>query len=319
VLRDPARIGKDQIQIGSRTRLFRPICGSLIRTEPTNVPHKGAMVNSKMPAGICLLRGTGMIRAVSNAGPVPPELPCLFCKEVGKPGSVEHVFPQGLGGHADLKLPFGAVCAPCNNWLGRQVDEALVHLLEVQLIRGIFRVPDAAGNTVDSIPLTNGTLTFSASGAIDIQVTSRRWLEQREEREVVTTIRYQRRNSGDQWRRTARAVMKFGLNLLYLEQGPDSALASDLDDIREVIRGAPYEGFLLIGPLDITRRPDLTGKIRNGFAGIDLVARLRYGGLDLTAPLVLGPPVAETRAWANSNGYHLMTINPPPNEQRADM
>lgn len=79
--------------------------------------------------------------------------------------------------------------------------------------------------------------------------------------------------------------MKLGLNLLYLEQGPQSALAPDLDDVRDAIRGAPYRGFLLIGPLDITRRPDLTGKVRNGFAGIELAARLQYGGLDLTAPL----------------------------------
>jgi hypothetical protein len=49
---------------------------------------------------------------------------------------------------------------------------------------------------VDSIPLSNGTLTFRPSGAIDVHVTSRRWLEERDEREVITTIRYQRRNSG---------------------------------------------------------------------------------------------------------------------------
>jgi hypothetical protein len=201
--------------------------------------------------------------------------------------------------------------------LGRQVDEALVHLLEVQLIRGIFRVPDAAANTVDSIPLSNGTLTFSPSGAIDVQVTSRRWLEEAHEREVVTTIRYQRRSSGDQWRRTARAVMKLGLNLLYLEQGPQSGLAPDLDDVRDAIRGAPYRGFLLIGPLDITRRPDLTGKVRNRFAGIELAARLPYGGLDLTAPLVLGPASGETTAWASSNSYDLMTISPRPSRPPA--
>jgi hypothetical protein len=249
---------------------------------------------------------------VSSPGSVPPEQPCLFCERVGRPGSVEHVFPQGLGVRADLTLPFGAVCAQCNNWLGRHVDEALVHLLEVQFIRGIFRVPDAAGNTVDSIPLSNGTLTFRPSGGVDIQVTSRRWIEERDEREVVTTIRYQRRNSGDQWRRTARTVMKLGLNLLYLDQGPESALGADLDDIRATVLGASYDGFLLIGPLDLTRRPDLTGKIRNGFAGIELAARLQYGGLDLTAPLVLGPASAGTKEWASSNDYHLMAIIPSP-------
>jgi hypothetical protein len=69
---------------------------------------------------------------------------------------------------------------------------------------------------------------------------------------------------------------------------------------------------LLIGPLDLTRRPDLTGKIRNGFAGIELAARLQYGGLDLTAPLVLGPASAGMKEWASSNDYHLMAIIPSP-------
>ncbi len=48
------------------------------------------------------------------------------------------------------------MCGECNNTLGRQVDEALVHLLEVRLIRGLFHVPDAGGSAVDSIPLTDG-------------------------------------------------------------------------------------------------------------------------------------------------------------------
>jgi hypothetical protein len=239
-----------------------------------------------------------------------PEQPCLFCKRPGRWTSIEHVFPQGLGRHADVTLPPGAVCGPCNNTLGRQVDEALVHLLEVRLIRGLFRIPDAEGNTVDSIPLTNGTLTFGPKGSIDIEVTSKRWLEERQEREVVATIRHKRRGSGDQWRRVARSVMKIGLGLIYLEDGPESALASDLDSVRDAVRGAPYEGFLLIGPFDVYRNPDLTGKIRNDFAGIALSARLEFGGLDLIAPLLLGPASAVTTEWANTNGYDVMTISP---------
>ena len=227
------------------------------------------------------------------------------------------MFPQGLGAHADVTLPFGAVCVECDNTLGRQVDEALVHLFEVLFIRGLFRVLDAAGNTVDSIPLTNGTLTFGASGEIDIKVTSGRWIEDRGNREVAATVRHSRRNSGDQWRRTARAVMKLGLNLLYSEQGPESALGADLDDIRGAVLGEPYEGFLLIGPLDFKGPPDLTGKIRTGFARIGLAARLQYGGLDLTAPLVLGPASSATATWAKSNGYDLMTISPPPTKSPA--
>jgi hypothetical protein len=80
-----------------------------------------------------------------------------------------------------------------------------------------------------------------------------------------------------------------------------------LDRVAEAVADSPE----LIGPLDVTRRPDLTGMIRNGFAGIELAARLRYGGLDLTAPLALGLASADTAAWASSNDYDLMTISPP--------
>ena len=223
------------------------------------------------------LHAAGVGAASGQAAPIP-EQRCLFCKRLGRWTSVGPVFPQGLGLHADVTLPKGAVCGECNNTLGRQVDEALVHLLEVRLIRGLFRIPDADGSTVDSIPLTNGTLTFGPEGSVDIQVTSKRWLEERQEREVVATIRYNRRRSGDQWQRVARAVMKMGLDLIYHEQGPVSALASDLDDVRDAIRGTPYEGFLLIGPFDIYRNPDLTGKIRTGFAGIAFSARTSSSG-----------------------------------------
>ena len=157
----------------------------------------------------------------------------MFCKKPGRWTSIEHVFPQGLGLLADVTLPPGAVCGPCNNTLGREVDEALVHLFEVLLIRGLFRIPDAEGHTVDSIPLTNGTLAFGPDGSIHVELTSKRWLDEREtEREVITTLRYNRRRSGDQWRRVARAIMKLGLNLVYHEEGPASALASDLDSVR---------------------------------------------------------------------------------------
>ncbi|MGO9900291.1 MAG: HNH endonuclease [Solirubrobacteraceae bacterium] len=64
------------------------------------------------------------------------ERECLFCKKSGRWTSVEHLFPHGLGRHTDVKLPPGAVCGRCNNTLGREVDEALIHLLAVRLTRG---------------------------------------------------------------------------------------------------------------------------------------------------------------------------------------
>lgn len=89
-----------------------------------------------------------------------------------------------------------------------------------------------------------------------------------------------------------------------------SCAVIDLDSVRDAVRGTPYEGFLLIGPFDIYRHPDLIGKIRNDFAGIPLSARLEFGGLDLIAPLALGAASSVTTEWAEANSYQLMTIRP---------
>jgi hypothetical protein len=227
--------------------------------------------------------------------------------------SIEHIFPAALGPHADVTLPEGAVCRRCNNWLGQQVDEALVHLVEVQLIRGRFRIPDRNGRTTDTIPLANGTLSFGPDGAIRIeQITSKP--PQVERGDLTLLLQTTRRRSGDQWRRVARAVMKLGLNLLYSEQGAATALDPRFDGARRAILGEAYEGFLLIGAFDIFRRPDLVGSVRtDGPPGVPEAAELRFGGLHLIAPLLLGAPHLQTQKWAEQEEFALMRISDHPN------
>jgi hypothetical protein len=235
--------------------------------------------------------------------------PCLFCKRTDREPSIEHVFPQGLGLHADLVLPRGAVCAPCNTHLGRQVDEALVHLPAVQLIRGVFQVPLANGRVVDRIDLLNGTLTFAPDGELHVEVGEHhtRW---NEEGNIVARIRPNRRRSGDQMRRVARSVMKLGLNLVYMTHGANSALHSDFDPVREAVNGEPYDGYLLIEELDILRPPDLEGSLTHDVPGVPFAAALRFGGLHLIAPMILDPLAAATREWASENDYQVMAIQP---------
>jgi hypothetical protein len=222
---------------------------------------------------------------------------------------VEHVIPAGLGNHADLVLPRGAACARCNNHLGRQIDEALVHLLEVQFIRGYHRVPDRKGRLVDEIPLRNGTLTFPKALGIAVTVHTDEHLIEQEGSVRVTTIA-KRGRSGDQWRRATRAILKMGLCLICCIHGQGEALSSAWDDLRAMIAGEPYEGYMLIGPFDVFAPPHLKASLLTSIPGVTLASRLRFGGLDLIADLEAGPANAEVQAWAQDNDYRVMDIQP---------
>jgi hypothetical protein len=128
---------------------------------------------------------------------------CIFCGQEDGPWSIEHVIPAGLGYHADLVLPYGASCRSCNNRLGRQVDEALVHLFEVKFIRGLHRVPDRSGRLVREIDIHNGTMTFPVEGGIEIKVRRDGDLRRRGKNLQVAVV-HNRTKSGDQMRRATR-------------------------------------------------------------------------------------------------------------------
>src|SRR5215216_4193597 len=165
------------------------------------IPHPARQAADSNPETRAGSRWLGH-NVVVNAQPhefthqVAGDSPCLFCKRVGRSASVEHVFPAALARHADVVLPRGAVCMDCNNRLGREVDEALVHLMEVRFIRGLFRVPDHKGRTVDSLDLSNGTITFGPDGSIESTVLGDEHTRRNDAGDVVVTLKSTRRRSG---------------------------------------------------------------------------------------------------------------------------
>jgi hypothetical protein len=219
------------------------------------------------------------------------------------------VVPAALGRHVDLVLPKGAMCEPCNNHLGRQVDEALVHLSEVQLIRGYHRVPDHRGRRIKEIPLRNGTLSFPDDKALEIDVFGEGYVEEGEGVVRVTTISM-RGQSGAQWRRATRAILKMGLCLICYGYGHEAALDPEWDPLRAAIAGKPYEGYMLIGEFDIFKTPHLKASLLTDLPGMSLAAQLSYGGLDLIVDLYPQPANDEIRAWAKLDKYHVMEIAP---------
>lgn len=235
---------------------------------------------------------------------------CLYCLRTDQPPSIEHFVNLALGPHAaDMVLPAGAVCNPCNQLLGRQVDEALVHLFEVQLIRGIFRIPDRRGRTIDELPLGNGRVLFSEDGSLKIEIIGLGHIREKPKNSVLVNLIAKRRNSGEQWRRATRSILKMGLGLVYRSAGAPTALSATYDDLRAAIFGDAYEGYLLIGEFELLRWPSLSASLIGDLPGIGQAARLQYGGLDLIADLSLGPASDVVRGWARDNGYEVMDIS----------
>jgi hypothetical protein len=236
---------------------------------------------------------------------------CLFCRRDDREPSVEHIAPAGLGLHADIVLPPGALCVPCNNLLGREVDEALVHLSEVQTIRGVWQVPDRRGRRVRELPIRNGTMHFDENGAIRIEVRGESNVEHLDPDTISVSLELRRQGLPDQWRRVTRALLKMGLELIYHQHGETAAFAPEWDPARAAILGEPFAGFLLVGPFDIHRPPDLKLSVLFDHPAMNAAVELHYGGLSLLTDVNLAPATHATEEWARAHEHRLIAIEPP--------
>jgi hypothetical protein len=175
----------------------------------------------------------------------------------------------------------------------------------------MWRVPDSRGRTVDRLELSEGTLTFDAHGAMQITVHGESSIEKRDTDTIVVSIRTKRGDSGGQWRRVARAILKMGLCTIRREKGQEAALSAEWDPARDAVFGESYTGFLLISPLDLQKPPDLRITVTEDIPGMTTAVDFSYGGLRIIAGLGLGTASAETLAWAEDEGLHHMAITPP--------
>jgi hypothetical protein len=71
-----------------------------------------------------------------------------------------------------------------------------------------------------------------------VEVAGEGHIEEKEDgQSLLVKITGKRKGSGPQWRRASRAVLKSGLNLLYLKHGADVALDPFHDPLRKAIMG----------------------------------------------------------------------------------
>lgn len=116
---------------------------------------------------------------------------CIFCGEERTQDelSVEHIFPQAIGGC----LTINAVCRPCNNFLGTEVDKHLTDHWRTRARRHALGFMGKRGK--EPAPFDRGilqnedepevSLTFSRTGPMDVSVLPGKTVVSREDLDVV--------------------------------------------------------------------------------------------------------------------------------------
>jgi hypothetical protein len=153
---------------------------------------------------------------------------CIYCLESDRPGvGVPHVLPEAVGKN-QLQLPRGAVCDPCNQYLG-SLDKVLAKHPLVSLGAQLLQIPGKRGKLRSRI----GTVgQLPSERAISIPVRAR---------PIPST-------AGSEWEvtplidrefddfRFRRALHHVGLNVIAYLDGVEGALDVKYNDVRRYIR-----------------------------------------------------------------------------------
>lgn len=179
-----------------------------------------------------------------------PNLKCIYCKrDSGVRPGIAHVFPEVL--HAnDEVLPRGAVCDPCNQYLGRRLDENLARYPSIAMAVQFLATPGKGGKARKRI------------GAIDRDIPGQpdALIQTYTERPVIFTAPDGSRRALAQVKadpsfrmsRFRRALHHIAFNIVAKLEGPAHMLGEHWDRARSYIKAPKSEsecwGFAQITP-----------------------------------------------------------------------
>jgi hypothetical protein len=89
-------------------------------------------------------------------------LPCIFCKRRCDNRSVEHIFPESLGGKEWSCLPPGIVCDACNNYFGTKVEPRALDSFPFLPFRVLLGIPTKK-RRASKLEVLQGTVFGSSS------------------------------------------------------------------------------------------------------------------------------------------------------------
>jgi hypothetical protein len=266
------------------------------------------------------------LREVTPQWPERVSHPCLLCKQAGRRPSREHLFAAGLGRHADVTLPLGAVCVACNNKTGREVDEALVHLPDILFMRGLLGVPAGRSGRIRELAHRDGTIEFTEEGPRinflvvaakddpsekELAQASGAVIQELDGGEIKFTLAFDRRHYAEQVRRAARSILKSAIYIDYADRGAHSALHASWDSVRDAVLQGPRDGYALVSAPTLPERwPDLRLSITSDVPGTRQAVRFSYGTVEIITDLEMKPISSETAGWAREHQYRTFHLNP---------
>jgi hypothetical protein len=180
--------------------------------------------------------------------------PCIYCRAADGPFiGQEHPLPEGLG-NTRIVLPRGVVCDPCNNGPLSRVDDIFVNFLPVAVGRVLYGVRTKAG----AFPRANlDNASFAYLGQSELALVSKTGKGIRPKSGGLDVELRGRRLTDRYLVEITRFFHKAALGLLYVDHGRDLVLEARFDEVREIVRGAPFHGYLM-GEKQSIPRPEVS-------------------------------------------------------------
>lgn len=170
--------------------------------------------------------------------------PCIYCRRTEGPFvSREHPLPEGLG-NKEIMLPRGVVCDPCNNGPLARLDDTLLNFAPVASLRVFQGVPTKSGGYPHA---RFSNVHLAQVGPSDLHLVSQSG--KRSIREQPGGFRVEmagRRLTPRYLANLARFMHKATLGLMFLDHGRKYVLDPRFDEIRRIVGGADFEGYLLL-------------------------------------------------------------------------
>jgi hypothetical protein len=242
---------------------------------------------------------------------------CLYCLAADESFTKEeHVVQRAFGRAADKYiLRPGAVCDPCNHFLGLQVDSRFTSRYDISLIRGLEGWAGRAG-PIKEIECREPTARLDIKIKEDVAVA----MYVNEFVELPNggfRVRVRPLHPEPAVTLTLRAMWKIALGVMYGYLGPRFALDPQWDSLREAVLGAPFSGYLIQAPFRAIIDGEMKIDIEPQAPESPSAVMFKVGGVLLAAPLVPNtiPPDDEEMRRLKSEGWTVLTTaDSPPKE-----
>jgi hypothetical protein len=243
---------------------------------------------------------------------------CLYC--LTKDATFlkkEHVIQRAFGKAADdYILGPGAVCDPCNEFLGRHVDAQFTRRYDIALVRGLEGWA-GRGGPITEIEGRDPTVRLD----IEIKPGVRVAMFASEFQQLPNggfRARVKPKHPEPSVAVSVRGLWKIALGVMYGGVGPRAALDPEWDPLREAVLGAAFSSYLIQAPFRAVIDGKIDINIEPRSPALPTAVTFKVGGVLLAAPLAVNtePPDDEQTRQLLYEGWSIArTGSEPPRER----